>query len=527
MNCQDISRIVDAGAFSRLGGAERLAAEAHARTCRRCAPMWAVHSRVAELRVSPMPAELVARCQAVADLRVRIGASPALHRFTLVGGVVALAAAAAVSTGWLAGEQDDERLPGPAAAQQESSVATTDANTDPAPELTLPEVPVVRGTGVELAVPEKKEEAPAGLPLIPMPPRPDHAAQQDLALMKAVERHPELVEGPVRDGAIAVGMTMRTDGTVISSIARATTPATFRDIRAEVDRTVPRDSGAFSVSRRKDSPLPDGRFLRADVSMWVARVGSGYEMARSDVRVRQIIGNKYADYMRPATGSEQYRLTVLLSDDGNIVREKLESQNAARQATEPAGRTLRASDPDDVAELAQVIADRLEIDPEQIGLIGGTALEEGSNAMVLDEFGNSRSDDRRSLLTVYYAWQRRAGEAGLRWGQGAADSPGSGINLDNALTIVEREIPDAFIRRDRAAGSPVVVLTARGELIRAGRVHEEGNGPTERRLQDQLVPRVQMGYFQSVRLTDKAGTTVDVLFAWERPMAEAVVTTQP
>src|SRR5690606_23872238 len=89
MNCQDISRIVDTGNFSELTGTQRRAAEAHALTCRHCAPTWAAHSRLSDLRIPAMPEELAASCRTLSAAPARIRSGYRLRRLTVVGGVVA------------------------------------------------------------------------------------------------------------------------------------------------------------------------------------------------------------------------------------------------------------------------------------------------------------------------------------------------------------------------------------------------------------------------------------------------------
>ena len=47
MNCQDIARLIDGGGFGAINPTDRQDAEAHAQQCRRCAPLWITHSRLA------------------------------------------------------------------------------------------------------------------------------------------------------------------------------------------------------------------------------------------------------------------------------------------------------------------------------------------------------------------------------------------------------------------------------------------------------------------------------------------------
>jgi hypothetical protein len=250
--------------------------------------------------------------------------------------------------------------------------------------------------------------------------------------------------------------------------------------------------------------------------MGFATVPNGYDLMRSNLRVLDILGDRYADLMLPVADGYLNRLTVFLAEDGSIQREKLGGESTTNQQN---SRTFRADDPNDVAAMAERIASQLELDVGQIGLFGMTSLENGSRAMVLDEFGNSRAEDKRRMLVVEYAWPRREGEVAPRWGQGSVDSQASSVDLAKALTIVEQVIPEAFAPRNPALGTSAVVLTAKGEFIRTGHVVWKSGEPAQKTLQDQLAPGVQFGNFSEVRLTDKSGAATDVIFAWEVPLA--------
>ncbi len=187
-------------------------------------------------------------------------------------------------------------------------------------------------------------------------------------------------------------------------------------------------------------------------------------------------------------------------------------------------RSLRGGNQDDADFLAASIADRLGMDPAQIGLVGFTTLEEGSLVQVLDATGTPQPDDRRRMLLVYYAWPRRSTDNGPALGQGAVASGLSMPDLAAALVIVERLIPDVFTLKEPSAGSPTVVFTAKGEVIRAGRVKFKNGGGMDSILQEQLVPGVHTSSFWSPRLRNNAGETVEVTLAWEMPpdMAKAM-----
>jgi Ca2+-binding EF-hand superfamily protein len=99
MNCQDIGRILDSGKFGALSASERRDAEAHAHTCRHCAPRWGVHSRMAGMSIAPMPKEFAQHVQSLVAARARSNVIRFVPRTLIIAsGFVVLAAAAAVAT---------------------------------------------------------------------------------------------------------------------------------------------------------------------------------------------------------------------------------------------------------------------------------------------------------------------------------------------------------------------------------------------------------------------------------------------
>ena len=68
-------------------------------------------------------------------------------------------------------------------------------------------------------------------------------ARIDLALQKAVEAHPELVEGPDLAEMFAAGVVMREDGTLLDSVAKLAARAGDPQAMADVERALPKDGG--------------------------------------------------------------------------------------------------------------------------------------------------------------------------------------------------------------------------------------------------------------------------------------------
>ncbi len=121
----------------------------------------------------------------------------------------------------------------------------------------------------------------------------------------------------------AVGVVLREDGSLLDSAVRFASNDAARDADAAIQRTMPMDGGSSAMtSRDKHSLLPDGRALRGNVMLRIATVPMNYDLSRSNMRVLQILGDRYADQLLPATDGQLNRLTVFLSDDGHVQRER-------------------------------------------------------------------------------------------------------------------------------------------------------------------------------------------------------------
>ena len=312
---------------------------------------------------------------------------------------------------------------------------------------------------------------------------------------------PELTEGPVRDGYFVIGMVMRPDGSVLSHVIRHATPEDLQQVVSEVELSVPRDGdGRGSSTRSRRTSLPDGRTLRADIMVLHALVDENYDITRSDVRVRQIVGGRFTGLMQPRDSEALNRVVVLLSEDGTIRREFVERVPVASAGSGS------APDSASLMRIAERFAEQMEVEPDQIGLMGNT---------VLEKHGESGAQ----ILMVRYAWQRRSTEDGPSLGQTSAATRAPRINAADALLVVKHVLPDAFTHQDASIGAPTIVLTAEGRVIQAGWVRTEAGRPIADTLKEQLVPGVETGYFSGVTLTDENGVTARVSLAWENPKA--------
>ncbi len=525
MNCQDIARLADTGSFQRLSAAEQRQAAAHARTCRHCAPTWGAHEGLAELRVPPMPAEFANRVRTLAALPARQPGGTTLRRFTLIAGLAALAAAAALLTINLF----VTRAP-------QGGLRSTHALINDSPSV-----------GSDVTVPDSGDDgntAPAPGTAATTPPvesrllllPPDYSAPErirDLVLQKVADQHPELVSGPETDDSFMVVAVIRVSGALLSAGVRlmprdylAGDPggmALYLKATEELDEMMPREASRGTPDHRdKGFVLPNGRTLRAEVNLTIGVMPDDFDMRRTSINVLATVRRLHADLLLPASGREQNSLTVFLAEDGSVLREDVE--RTTRQARDALATQLYEEDAEErvTQRLAQHISRRLSLDIDQLGLMGMTTLVEGSIAATGEATGNPRLADNRRTLTVFYAWPRRGGESAPVFGKFGPTGKGlttlqPKFDEAAAVKIIQREIPDAFTLRDAAAGMPGVLLNSKGEPIRAGRL-QVPNGKTLDifSLMRQLVPDVDLGVGLSRDVTDETGVTITVVFAWEK-----------
>lgn len=501
MNCQDISRIVDCGNIRELGEPERSAAEAHARSCQDCAVIWGVQSRLARVRVPPTPPAVAAHLRMLAALPNRQARGHLSRRLTVIGSLVALAAAAGI---WI-WQRADWGVPEPMARNLD--LATEPAAKVPA-EIT--------------AAPATQDDAEAStvqpLPLVPEPKElpATEPAKSSLAMQRIAERHRELVEGPQLDDTALffVSLLMRADGSVLDSAAELASPATATETSDRLAQRLPADGGElFPLALWKGQQLPGGGTVRARTYIRAMLMRDGFDMARSDVRVREILGHRYYALLLPPTSNDTNVLTVLLANDGRILREKVERLGTQLAATMPGA--------SDAVPLEDRIASKLGLVPEQLGPVGRTMLTQGSRRVVKGQDGLSQLEGDWRSLRVLYAWAREAGEAEPARMPEATLEEDPDIDLAAALIVAKRLFPESFTRAPPASPNflvpiPAVVFTAKGEVIRAGHVQMRSGVPTDTLLQQQLVPGISTGLDRIVRLTDEAGAVAIVHFAWQR-----------
>jgi hypothetical protein len=384
-----------------------------------------------------------------------------------------------------------------------------------------------------------------------MPDRSVSVSTEELAWQKAVERHPELVDGPDTDHTFYVTLAMQRNGNVINSAARLVNRQDLEVVSNEMRRLMPRNftSALDSPFRAKHTRMADGRMLRADAFILIRIFAddydaSGEDATRSSAKVEQLVRERYAHLFLPTSGTEVNRLTLLLTEVGTVEREKVELTRRAEPLPVPApmpspAELLRiAAEAEQqreslVAATAQRMADQLGVPTDRIGLMGNLRVEQGMKGLTEDPNGVLVPFDESAQLLVSYAWPRREGEAGptmagLRRPTSSAESLRRELEekeerLAPAVIIVERVMPDAFELRNSEAGMPVVGLTARGETLGAIRLNTRGNEQLSPRAMGIELQKVdarfgsRMGMSKMETLTNAAGRTAEVMFVWLDP----------
>lgn len=424
--------------------------------------------------------------------------------------------------------------------------------TEPEPERIAPAVPLAPELPAPPAQPDMANAASLrDLPLFPMPERSVSVTTEELAWQKAVERHPELVDGPDTSDTFYVTLAMQRNGNVINSAARLVNRQDLEVVSNEMRRLMPRNfvSALDSPFRARHTRMADGRMLRADAFIFIGIVADDYDASREDAtrssaRVEQLVRDQYAHLFLPTSGTEVNRLTLLLTEAGAVEREKVELIQRAQPPSVPVpvpspAEVLRIAAAAEqqlgslVAANAQRMADQLGVPTDRIGLMGNLRVEAGMKGVTEDPNGVLRPFDESTQLLVSYAWPRREGEtgptvAGRRSPTRSADSLRRELEekekrLAPAVIIVERVMPDAFELRNSEAGMPVVGLTARGETLGAIRLNTRGNEQLSGRAMAIELQKVdarfgsRMGMSKMETLTNEAGHTADVMFVWLDP----------
>lgn len=322
------------------------------------------------------------------------------------------------------------------------------------------------------------------------------------ALQAAVLAHPELLE-PRAPGEMALmGLALRPDGSIAASElrwieqGRPPAPSRFR-ISQEWEGLLPEEADApSSASWARGAPAGAGRQLGTALRLYFSRVPANFDAQRSAARVKKIVSRYNRELL--FTGDDTYsRLTVLLDADGGLLNQHVDRVERDQIAATPTGAR-------EVQAMASEVARRLNIDVAKIGRLGTTAVRDGALRYL-----------------VVYAWRRGHDERGAH----VLDplSAGPRIDAEAARKLLDRHFPGVG---GEVAGTPTVVLTADGEVLRIGYAPLKSGGLTQAALGGPLLAdlRAEDLWLQGAQ---GGSESRQALFIWQADADAAFVAAQP
>ncbi len=336
------------------------------------------------------------------------------------------------------------------------------------------------------------------------------SALGELALKRAAERYPQLVQGPQTDERYVIALLLGADGTLQNSEMRAVGDRDVNDLNTELKRILPPEIGQLYTSGSKGAKIGNGQTLRAQVSLIVAQKPAEFDESRSLARVHQIVRAKHDDLMRDDGSGVIVRLTVFLTEAGQIERENIEN---------PASLVpLDYDDPELPAKFAAQLSSELGVDTSRFGAMGFTIVEDSLMRSAAEVAAAVTSDPRAisnaKRIMVYYAWPRRPGESGP-YMPASTHRRNQGIDLEATRVLVEHYIPDAFTVKGDKAGNPTLVMDSSGKVIRSGRVVPIYGRPVYESLEKGLMPEYKRGGYQSARIKNARGESAYVWLFWQ------------
>jgi hypothetical protein len=345
-------------------------------------------------------------------------------------------------------------------------------------------------------------------PQVSARPSPEEIqAELDMKLRIVHERHPGVLDVALNTGQYVATLLLNAEGRIERSSARQMEGL---DISA-VMREAQSETAGTRVSLAtvpKGKPLPGGRVTGSTVMLVSAVLPAGYDPSRAETRVHQAVRAAHSGLMLPRSGGLLNRLTVFLNENGTIER------HAVQPFPLTEARRAPLEDEQFAARMADRISGVLNLDTRLMGVVGFTYVEDAATRPTVSANNAQGFIEPRTVL-VQYAWPRKPGEAGPSSPM-AAPVQQSQQSLDRvtALRLVEHHLPDAFTNRSQAAGTPTLVLTPQGEVIRAGRVQYSSGVNHDTLVREQLMPGMQVRTFLSPTLTNAAGVSITVSFAW-------------
>lgn len=372
----------------------------------------------------------------------------------------------------------------------------------------------IQGSALEAQTPRSVAE----IRLLPPSPQPASASlrndlQSDMnrAYSAILQRHPEVLSKPLTDGWYAVSIVFGADGRIESSEVAQVPAGGFEAAMRSRMTSNPDLARLTTTTFRKGRTLPDGTLASTDVILSMTTLPQNYDPSRAVSRVHDVVRRRHADLLLPAKGKALNRLTVFLTDKGEIDRENVE------QIGFDSLRRAPLEDEKFAERMAERFAKTLAVDVNRIGVVGFTYVTDSAPSAPLTQgtaLSSSSPGEQRTLL-VQYAWPRKAGEQGpsMPMAMAAQQQPQS-FDTSAALALADYHFPDAFNAREAVGGTPTIVLNSSGEVLRVGRVEYRSGEIHETSLQQQLLPGITLERLISPTLKKADGSTAVVTFAW-------------
>jgi hypothetical protein len=236
----------------------------------------------------------------------------------------------------------------------------------------------------------------------------NRASQLDTVMRAAVQKYPELISAPAREGHHVLLMLMNADGTAYHS------RLSFNSLR---ERNAGDTEGLANIPQGQ--PIAGLGNAANNIFVIYSIPPLGYDASRGIERVADAVREKHADLMEPNvpflfagaprlpsgnTPATVGLLTVFMTEDGKIAREFVERKHAhevrSMSGTPPASESMAAYHLEPLpAESFRVLG----LDAGQIGPSGFVLVSERPSD------ARSEPGEAKGVL-VRFAWPRRPGE---------------------------------------------------------------------------------------------------------------------
>jgi hypothetical protein len=368
----------------------------------------------------------------------------------------------------------------------------------------------LRGTAVTALQVGAAAAPVAGVPLYPPPSGKNRDADLEQVKRAILARYPEVLSQNVGYRVYSVVIALRADGSIINSELRLSTLSESAGDLEALRELLPEGNRASITALGEGALLGDGQVLPARMGIMYEVLPAGYDESRSASIVERAVRAKFSNLMKPSDSEMLNRVTVIMSDDGRIQRDYLDTVDVKKPPSQLADRfsPFRA----------------MGFDPEQLSFVSATGISRrpdgtpGTAGVREMPDGSLRRLPDETLL-ISYAWMRRPGEAtGAR--QPSGDSPDYEAQEAVRRALMERYFPAAFAPHDQAAGVSwcVFVLSAKGEVVRTGQVTTESGQGVGLRLLQGLIPDVKLIRLTMMgTVTNASGKHANAVFAWLAP----------